>query len=158
MLLASRFDRDRDGWVVTKDATLPAIWQSTSYGSLNRYITNPEIPPVQGSANSGRWYFDAPAKFLGDQAVMYDGTVSFVLGNFFGNFATLSRSNPLSFVTLHCDSCNNGNGITLAQRNVHWSSAVQTYSFRYITRHTQRPVSGKIRKADPPTLLSKSSG
>lgn len=69
-LVESSFDSDDDGWTVINNGV--AVLHTTSGGNPSGYIYT-----VDNTANA--FFFDAPAKFLGDQSAVYGGTLKFDL-------------------------------------------------------------------------------
>ena len=68
--------------------------------------------------NSGKdedlWYFNAPAKFLGWQGVVYGGTMDFTMSSFSGDFSTGNMNSDLKIVEMHCAKCATNSGITMS--------------------------------------------
>jgi hypothetical protein len=71
MIAESTFNTSDEGWVVTPDGIGPT-YQSTG-GNPGGYIS--AIDEVLGET----WYWEAPAKFLGDVSAVYGGILSFDL-------------------------------------------------------------------------------
>lgn len=71
VLASSTFDSDVEGWTVT-DETVALSWQASD-GNPGGYASAADA--IWGAA----WHWIAPAKFLGNQAAAYGGTLSFDL-------------------------------------------------------------------------------
>ena len=73
VVASSTFETDEDGWRITGDAQ--------GDGTAPDYLESGGSPGGHICANDnvagGTWYFSAPAKFLGDRAGAYGGTLAF---------------------------------------------------------------------------------
>lgn len=69
-IVLSNFDTDAEGWTVVNDNSTAVTWVSTG-GSPGGHIRNTD------GRTGISWYFNAPAKFLGDQSAAYGGTLTF---------------------------------------------------------------------------------
>lgn len=125
MLTASVFDRDREGWTIERNghAIVPPAHDTASMGDLNDFIhaRDREIFLDTAGLDTTLWQFVAPAKFLGDFAVAYGGSLSFTIatttgpfvkttsGKNFNNDPTLPQTHSdggnLPVVTLECATC-----------------------------------------------------
>jgi hypothetical protein len=136
------FPSDSSSWQVEEISTDNRIvlnsvsYSPTSTGILNHYIYYaPSSNFLANPSNSEqRWSFVKQynsANFINS----YSGTLSFVLGSFAGNFADSNQYNqPFSLVELLCNSCNNGAGITIAQRNIAWNGLINAFAFDLTTQ------------------------
>jgi hypothetical protein len=70
-LASSSFDQDDEGWIVVGDAFGPYYAATGGYPGGHIYATDFVI--------GGVWYWQAPAKFLGDKSAAYGGTLTFDL-------------------------------------------------------------------------------
>jgi len=72
VLAESTFDANADGWTVFNDGSAPAYYASGGVGNSG-YIRSTD----QGQGTY--WYWNAPAKFLGNLSTAYNGSLSFYL-------------------------------------------------------------------------------
>lgn len=70
-LITSTFDTDTDGWTISGDAT--SLTHFAAGGNPGGFIR------ATDQQTGGVWYFDAPAKFLGDKSLAYGQNLSFDL-------------------------------------------------------------------------------
>jgi len=112
--LSDYFHQDESSWTIMTATSSAASWSGTSTGSLNHFIYKGQDSLVLNQNNNNRWYFEAPAKYSRNNARLYGGTVSFVMGHFEGDLTANTRSNPKSFITLECSTCGTS-GYILAQ-------------------------------------------
>lgn len=109
--VVSTFDNDDEGWTVSGDAQDGSVtpdYHSTG-GNPDGYIS------ADDDVAGGTWYFDAPAKFLGNQAGAFGNTLSYDLRQ----SATSSPFNNEEIILA-------GNGTTLIYNHAHpgtdWTS------------------------------------
>lgn len=150
ILVSSLFYIDNEGWITQTAVTTNTSWSGTSSGNLlNYFIYAGDMEPTLYQRNDVIWYLQAPSKFYGDMGAAYNGYLQFALGSFAGDFSAASlRALPFTFVTLTCASCNNGLGITLAQRNVRITGNAQQFNFTL----NEAPASGWLK--DPRNFLT----
>jgi hypothetical protein len=127
--LHSAFLFDAESWTVQTASSTAATWSATSLGALNHFVYRGDIALVVGSVNSARWFFRAPAGFYRNNARVYGGRLSFVLGAFEGDLSANRFADPSTFVMLECSTCASGAGIRLAQRTNSFTGGVQQFSF-----------------------------
>lgn len=120
-IVGSSFLLNNDGWTITgnKESTGVATFESYSRGLLlNHYIfgmDNKINIASSSSIDASLWYFEAPAKYLGNKGIAYGGSIQFTLGSFSGDFSKLN-GNDMHLIELECSTCTGpvGKGITLA--------------------------------------------
>ncbi|MFC2097564.1 laminin B domain-containing protein [Bacteroidota bacterium] len=69
--IVSSFDDGDDGWTISGDAQGSSV--EPQYNSELGFIY------ANDNATGGVWYFEAPAKYLGDMEAAYDGKIKFSL-------------------------------------------------------------------------------
>jgi hypothetical protein len=75
-VIASRFDRDDEGWAVVGDVQEKKDHKPSFHlkgGNPGGYLS------AKDDATGGNWYWRAPTKFLGDRSSSYGKTLSFEL-------------------------------------------------------------------------------
>lgn len=87
VVVQSSFDDDADGWRVgsTSSVRMPvsANWSYTRSGAMNRFIWGRDTSiDLRKGVDVDEWYFEAPPKFLGNQA--FANEFSFTLKAFSG--------------------------------------------------------------------------
>jgi hypothetical protein len=140
ILVGSQFGRGAEGWAIVGNqaASSEAKWEPSSRGALNYYVYGSDdiINTVGGGGDASRWYFDAPAKFLGHHGIAYGGTLDFTLSSFQGDFSA-GQLNPgegstgLHLVELYCAQCRVNRGATLVfplSRAQAFTGATTSYS------------------------------
>jgi hypothetical protein len=109
LLAASNFNDDAEGWTVDGNGASTAVtYDPTSRGAMNRYISHVEawIDTNMGTGeDNALWYYRAPAKYLGDMAASYGGTLSFTLSAASGDFSAANLTPAKDLVVLECDTC-----------------------------------------------------
>jgi len=109
-LVGSDFLLDAQGWTITgnKVSPSPASFEPYSRGLLlNHYVFGTDdVINVNnfGDVDQSLWYFQAPPAYLGNHGIAYQGTLSFTLGAFAGNFSQ-TNGNALHLVELECATC-----------------------------------------------------
>jgi hypothetical protein len=85
-----------------------------------------------GEQDKSLWYFNAPAKFLGNKGAAYGGHISFSIGLFAGDIASLSKG--VNLVELECKQCGYNTGITLAHRfsKIHFKNAIAHFKIELV--------------------------
>lgn len=122
VLVASHFTQGDDGWRVAGNAgtsgALSAVsWEPSSRGAhLNRYVhaTDATVNVDATGDDATRWYFAAPAAFLGNRGIAYGGALEFALAAFAGEFGAADRNAGAHIVELECATCDTNAGVTLA--------------------------------------------
>lgn len=154
----SNFTENSEEWVAgTATHTIDVEWSGTSVGSLNHFIYSDgghlevgmDLNQVQ------EWHFQSPSKFRRNHILNYNGFLQFYLNSFAGDFENNLQPNPRSFVSLQCNSCNNGLGIELAQRNVNYTGGLQFFTFTLNEESNhgwkKNPRDKRIKNWDSPT-------
>lgn len=124
-LVSSTFDLGIDNWSILDNTGANGVgaqptFQAITRGSLLSYYIYGLDAVIRRRADTGDdsllWYFNAPAKFLGNQWAAYGGTLDFVLSSAEGSFeaANLNLMGRGKLVVLECSTCNQNAGITLA--------------------------------------------
>lgn len=91
----------------------------------NHYIVGKEDSiniEQAGGSDQQLWYFQAPEKFLGNQAVAYRGHLSFNTVAISGDFSQLNDLSSLNLIELECASCDRPvrRGLKLVYRVAQW--------------------------------------
>ena len=117
-LMGSTFENGAEDWSIVNNGNGQPTFQPISRGLLSYYIYGQDavIHRTESGDDSLRWYFNAPAKFLGNQWAAYGGSLNFVLSSAEGNFdqANLNLMGTGNFVVLECTTCKMNAGVTLA--------------------------------------------
>jgi len=114
-LVASDFSFDNDGWTTEGNRGSNVVqYEPSSRGSLNHYIyaTDNQLNMV-GGVDSDVWWFNAPAKYLGWQGIVYKGWLQFTMSSFSGDFSSGNLNSDLNIVELFCSKCNLNKGVRL---------------------------------------------
>lgn len=114
-----------NGNVQPKASTLPSFERFRIGNLHNHYIVGKEDSIDIAHAEGGDrqlWYFQAPAKFLGNQGIAYRGHFSFALVSISGDFAQMNDLNTLNFVELECATCDGPvrKGLKIVYRVSQW--------------------------------------
>jgi len=119
-IVGSDFLTGDEGWTIignAKAVTAP-LFEPYHRGKLFNYYIYAKDDIINhskfGEQDKSLWYFNAPAKFLGNKVAAYGGHISFSIGLFAGDIASLNRGSNL--VVLECKECGYQKGITLAYR------------------------------------------
>jgi len=129
----SNFTFDQESWMVQTAVPKNTCWSSTAItGNLNHYIYNCNMEKTLMQKNDEKpWYFEAPSRFSRNVANVFNGTISFKMAGFEGYFtADKLKANPKTFLYLGCSTCNSGEGLYIAQRNVAFDGSAKSFSFR----------------------------
>lgn len=112
------FHTDNMDWSAGTDAyRVAAEWTATSMGrDVNHYIYSDGGDPEVGLQTGLMWYFESPPAFAANYLLNYNGYLRFHMKTLSGDY-NAARSTPFTFITLECESCNDGNGRRLAQRS-----------------------------------------
>lgn len=105
-VVASHFSSGLDGWSVvnngaraSKMAAGGLTWEPFSRGLLNHYVlaTDAEIHlDRRTKLDTTLFYFQSPAKFLGNHAIAYGGTLQFAVASAAGSFSKDNLNIPSS--------------------------------------------------------------
>jgi len=129
---SSSFVSDNEGWLIVGnlDENTPTH-RPYGWGTLNRYLScqdDVQFIDFQTGFEKQKWYFSAPEAFLGhDMVAAYGGTLRFTVKSTFGDFTYLN--DPLDWVVLECEDCNNGDGIRLVRTtdgSLNWDGSEKT--------------------------------
>jgi len=115
-VIASDFSFDSDSWLVAGNrvANTPVQYEASSRGSLNHYIyATDDTLNMQDDNDENKWFFQAPAKYLGWQGIVYKGFLEFTMSSFSGDFSAGNLNSDLNLIELHCSKCNTNKGVTL---------------------------------------------
>ena len=132
-LAASTFDTGVDGWKLGNNGLFAAsavvAHEPQTYDSKLSYFisgadksvflqqeagSNGEPTPVGDDRE--QWSFVAPAKFLGDHASVYGGSLDFAMQPASADLSAAGAQSIIDLVTLQCASCLSGAGLTLVYR------------------------------------------
>jgi hypothetical protein len=108
-IVTSEFLLNSDDWTITGNkAVTNAVYESYSRGNLlNHYIygTDDKINTKSSdNTDNSLWFFEAPAKYLGNYGIAYGGNIKYTLGAFSGDFSKLN-SKDMPIVELECKTC-----------------------------------------------------
>jgi len=127
------FNTDSMSWSAGTDAyhrTTDVTWTATSVGTgINHYIYSDGGEPDVGMETGLPWYFQSPISMAGNYIMNYNGYLQFYIKPLAGDFSGALRSNPHTFLTLECASCDDGKGVRFAQR--HFEATGGTQLVRY---------------------------
>jgi hypothetical protein len=112
----SSFVSGPDGWEILGNVNqVEPVHQPYGWGLLNRYVygtDDVQYIDFKTGYDRKKWYFVAPQSwYLPDIASAYDGQLRFTVKSTYGDFSYLN--DPLDWVSLECDKCNNGNGLRI---------------------------------------------
>lgn len=159
-IVASDFATSLDGWQVMWNGARAAaqtagglIYEPFSRGMLNHYILNTEAEININSVTQDddtKWYFVAPAKFLGNHAAGYGGFLEFSLASAAGDFSSSNRNSNTEVVVLDCASCNSGAGVRLAV----FGHQTSLYKLDGSTQRVRIPLTEAVWYEDPKNSLN----
>lgn len=137
-IVGSDFLSGDEGWTIIGNAGAVSAPQFEPFNrgkSFNYYIyAKDEIINHSkfGEQDKSLWYFNAPAKFLGNKGAAYGGHISFSIGLFAGDIASLSKG--LNLVELECKDCGYNAGIRLAHRfsKIHFTHAIAHFKIELL--------------------------
>ena len=137
-IVGSDFLSGDEGWTIignTGAVSAPQFEPFNRGKSFNYYIyAKDEIINHSkfGEQDKSLWYFNAPAKFLGNKGAAYGGHISFSIGLFAGDIASLSKG--LNLVELECKDCGYNAGIRLAHRfsKIHFTHAIAHFKIELL--------------------------
>lgn len=123
-IVASGFSTSKDGWHIMGNGARAAAkadgglsFEAYSRGLLNHYVLGTDAEIHVNSVtkdDDSRWYFHAPAKFLGNHVIAYGGEMKFSFASASGDFSPANLNSKAAVVVLDCASCARGAGIRLA--------------------------------------------
>lgn len=120
ILVASDFTFSADDWTISRNKSNGVRYEPTSRGLLMSYYiyAYDDLLNIDENGNDNDlWYFQAPAKFTGWQAMAYNGYIDFTLGSFSGDFSADNLNfagDGINLVEIQCGTCNNSKGTTIA--------------------------------------------
>ena len=137
-IVGSDFLSGDEGWTIIGNAGAVSAPQFEPFNrgkSFNYYIyAKDDIINHSkfGEQDKSLWYFNAPAKFLGNKGAAYGGHISFSIGLFAGDIASLSKG--LNLVELECKDCGYNAGIRLAHRfsKIHFTHAIAHFKIELL--------------------------
>ena len=137
-IVGSDFLTGDEGWTIIGNAGAGTVPQFEPYhrGKLFNYYIYAKDDIVNhskfGEQDKSLWYFNAPAKFLGNKVAAYGGHISFAIGLFAGDIASLNRGGNL--VILECKECGYKTGITLAYRfsKIHFEHKIANFKIELL--------------------------
>lgn len=121
-IVGSDFLSGDEGWTIIGNAGAGAVsapkFEPYNRGNLFNYYIYATDNIIHNrhfrEPDKSLWYFNAPAKFLGNKGAAYGGHISFSISLFAGDIASLNRG--VNLVELECKQCGYKTGITLAYR------------------------------------------
>ena len=139
-IVGSDFLSGNEGWTIIGNAKAGAVsvpeFEPFNRGkSFNHYIyAKDDIINHSkfGDQDKSLWYFNAPAKFLGNKGAAYGGHISFSIGLFAGDIASLSKG--VNLVELECKECGYNTGIRLAHRfsKIHFTNKIAHFKIELL--------------------------
>ena len=139
-IVGSDFLTGDEGWSIIGNAkagavTTPQFEPFNRGKSFNYYIyAKDDIINHSkfGEQDKSLWYFNAPAKFLGNKGAAYGGHISFSIGMFAGDIASLNRGGNL--IELECKECGYNAGIRLVHRfsKIHFKHAIAHFKIELL--------------------------
>lgn len=139
-IVGSDFLTGDEGWSIIGNAKAGAV-SAPQFEPFNRgksfnyyiYAKDDIINHSKfGDQDKSLWYFNAPAKFLGNKVAAYGGHISFSIGLFAGDIASLNRGGNL--VELECKECGYNTGITLVYRfsKIHFEHKIANFKIELV--------------------------
>lgn len=137
-IVGSDFLTGDEGWTIIGNSgavSVPKFEPFNRGKSFNYYIyAKDDIINHSkfGEQDKSLWYFNAPAKFLGNKSAAYGGHISFSIGMFAGDIASLSKG--INLVELECKECGYNTGIRLAHRfsKIHFKHAIAHFKIELL--------------------------
>ena len=137
-IVGSDFLSGDEGWTIIGNAGAVSAPQFEPFNrgkSFNYYIyAKDDIINHSkfGDQDKSLWYFNAPAKFLGNKGAAYGGHISFSIGLFAGDIASLNRGGNL--VELECKECGYKTGIRVVYRfsKIHFSHKIANFKIELL--------------------------
>ena len=139
-IVGSDFLTGDEGWTIIGNAKAGTVsapqFEPFNRGKLFNYYIYAKDDIINhskfGEQDKSLWYFNAPAKFLGNKGSAYGGHISFSIGLFAGDIASLNRGSNL--VELVCKECGYNAGIRLAYRfsKIHFSHKIANFKIELV--------------------------
>jgi hypothetical protein len=139
-IVGSDFLSGDEGWTIIGNAKAGAVtvpeFEPYHRGKLFNYYIYAKDDIINhskfGEQDKSLWYFNAPAKFLGNRVAAYGGHISFSIGMFAGDIASLNRGGNL--VELECKDCGYKTGITLVYRfsKIHFERKIANFKIELV--------------------------
>jgi len=137
-IVGSDFLTGDEGWTILGNAGAVSAPKFEPYhrGKLFNYYIYAKDDIINhskfGEQDKSLWYFNAPAKFLGNKGAAYGGHISFSIGLFAGDIASLNRGGNL--VELECKECGYNAGIKLAHRfsKIHFEHKIAHFKIELV--------------------------
>ena len=139
-IVGSDFLSGDEGWTIIGNAKAGAVsapqFEPYHRGKLFNYYIYAKDDIINhskfGDQDKSLWYFNAPAKFLGNKGAAYGGHISFSIGLFAGDIASLNRGGNL--VELECKECGYKTGITLVYRfsKIHFEHKIANFKIELL--------------------------
>ena len=139
-IVGSDFLTGDEGWTIIGNAKAGAVtapqFEPYHRGKLFNYYIYAKDEIINhskfGEQDKSLWYFNAPAKFLGNKGAAYGGHISFSIGMFAGDIASLSKG--INLVELECKECGYNTGIRLAHRfsKIHFKHAIAHFKIELL--------------------------
>lgn len=138
-IVGSDFLTGDEGWTIIGNAKAGAVsapqFEPYHRGKLFNYYIYAKDEIVNhskfGEQDKSLWYFNAPAKFLGNKGAAYGGHISFSIGLFAGDIALLLGGN---LIELECKECGYKTGITLVYRfsKIHFEHKIANFKIELV--------------------------
>jgi hypothetical protein len=139
-IVGSDFLTGDEGWTIIGNAKAGAVsvpqFEPYHRGKLFNYYIYAKDEIINhskfGDQDKSLWYFNAPAKFLGNKGAAYGGHISFSIGLFAGDIASLNRGGNL--IELECKECGYKTGITLVYRfsKIHFEHKIANFKIELL--------------------------
>ena len=139
-IVGSDFLTGDEGWTIIGNAKAGAVkapqFEPYHRGKLFNYYIYAKDEIINhskfGEQDKSLWYFNAPAKFLGNKGAAYGGHISFSIGMFAGDIASLNRGGNL--IELECKDCGYKTGITLVYRfsKIHFEHKIANFNIELL--------------------------
>lgn len=139
-IVGSDFLTGDEGWTIIGNAKAGAVtapqFEPYHRGKLFNYYIYAKDEIINhskfGEQDKSLWYFNAPAKFLGNKGAAYGGHISFSIGMFAGDIASLNRGGNL--IELECKECGYKTGITLVYRfsKIHFEHKIANFNIELL--------------------------
>ena len=139
-IVGSDFLSGDEGWTILGNAkagavTVPEFEPFNRGKSFNYYIyAKDDIVHNSnfGDQDKSLWYFNAPTKFMGNKGAAYGGHISFSIGLFAGDIASLSKG--INLIELECKECGYNTGIRVVYRfsKIHFSHKIANFKIELL--------------------------
>lgn len=139
-IVGSDFLTGDEGWTIIGNAKAGAVsapkFEPYHRGKLFNYYIYAKDEIINhskfGEQDKSMWYFNAPSKFLGNKGAAYGGHISFSIGMFAGDIASLNRGGNL--IELECKDCGYKTGIRLAYRfsKIHFEHKIANFKIELV--------------------------